>query len=74
MADESWRLVTLPLLANGAAVISILLVLFASPLLLGSYVVVQRSGAMTQLLWFGAILALLGGAVLFGALGLVLLG
>ena len=67
-------LLTAELLANGAAVVSILLVLFASPLLLGSYVVIQRTGAVTQLLWFGAIALLLAGALAAGALGLVLLG
>jgi hypothetical protein len=60
--------------ANAAAVISILTVLFASPLLLGSYVVVQRAGVVTQIVWFGSILLLLTGALLFGALGLILLG
>ncbi len=62
------------LLANGAAVVSILMALFAAPLLLGSYVVVQRAGAVTQLVWFGGILAVLVGAVVFGALGLIVLG
>ncbi len=62
------------LLANGAAVVSILMALFAAPLLLGSYVVVQRAGAITQLVWFGSILVVLVGAVVFGALGLVVLG
>jgi hypothetical protein len=61
-------------LANAAAVISILLVLFASPLLLGCYVVVQRAGVFSQLAWFGAILLLLVAAVAAGAAGLVLLG
>jgi hypothetical protein len=62
------------LLANAAAVISILLVLFASPLLLGCYVVIQRASVFNQLAWFGAILLLLGAAVVAGAAGLVLLG
>jgi hypothetical protein len=62
------------LLANAAAVISILLVLLASPLLLGCYVVIQRAGAFSQLAWFGAILLLLAAAAAAGAAGLVLLG
>jgi hypothetical protein len=62
------------ILANAAAVISILLVLFASPLLLGSYVVVQRASAVTQFLWFSAILGLLTAALVVGAVGLLLLG
>jgi hypothetical protein len=61
-------------LANAAAAISILLALFASPLLLGAYVVVQRSGALTQLVWFGGVLLLLAGALALGAVGLILLG
>jgi hypothetical protein len=66
--------ITRELLANVAGVMSILLVLVASPLLLGSYVVVQRVGAITQLVWFGGILLLLAGALVIGAVGLVLLG
>lgn len=61
------------LLANAAAVVCILLVLFASPMLLGCYVVVQRAGLLTQLTWFGAILALLVGSIAAGGLGLLLL-
>jgi hypothetical protein len=66
--------VTSYLLANAAAVVSILAVLLASPLLLGSYVVVQRAGVITQLMWFGGILLLLTSALVFGAAGLVFLG
>lgn len=62
------------LFANASAVICILLVLLAAPLLLGSYVVVQRGGAITQLVWFSSVLFLLVGALVFGAAGLVLLG
>ncbi len=61
------------LLANGTALVSILLALFAAPLLLGSYVVVQRAGAITQLVWFGGIFAILAAALAFGAVGLLLL-
>jgi hypothetical protein len=64
---------TRDLLANAAGALSILSVLFAAPLLLGAYVVVQRSGALTHLLWFGVVLALLAAALLAGALGLILL-
>jgi hypothetical protein len=66
--------ITRELLANAAAVTSILMVLFASPLLLGCYVVVQRAGALTQLVWFGGVLFLLTSALVAGAVGLVLLG
>jgi hypothetical protein len=61
------------LLANAAAVGSILLVLFASPMLLGCYVVVQRTGLLAQLMWFGAILALLVASIAAGSVGLLLL-
>jgi hypothetical protein len=64
--------VSTQLLANGAAVSSILLVLFAAPLLLGSYVVVQRTGVTTQAVWFGGVLVLLTGAVVLGVVGLLL--
>ncbi len=67
-------LVTRELLANAAAVASILSALFAGPLLLGAYVVVQRSGAVLQFVWFGLGLALLAAALGAGALGLLLLG
>ena len=66
--------ITRELLANVVAVVSILMVLFVSPLLLGCYVVVQRAGAFTQLVWFGAVLLLLAGALAAGAVGLMLLG
>src|SRR5689334_13952823 len=52
--------VTPQLAANGAAVVSILVVLFAAPLLLGSYVVTQRSGVILQFVWFGGLVLLLG--------------
>jgi hypothetical protein len=62
------------LLANTAAVVSILVVLFAAPLVLGSYVVVQRSRVAVQLVWFATLLLLLCGAFAAALLGLVLLG
>jgi hypothetical protein len=65
--------VTSELPANIAAVVSILMVLLASPLVLGCYVVIQRAGIITQLVWFGAILMLLAGALVIGGAGLVLL-
>jgi hypothetical protein len=67
-------LVTRELLANVAAAASILTVLFAAPLLLGCYVVVQRAGVITQLAWFSVVLALLAGALVAGVVGLILLG
>ena len=66
--------VTRDLLANVAAAMSILTVLFATPLLLGAYVVVQRSGPLTQMVWFGTVIVLLTGAVVAGGIGLLLLG
>jgi cation transporter-like permease len=66
--------VTPELLANGAAVVSIIVALFASALLLGSYVVTQRSGVLTQCVWFGALLLLLATALAAGVVGLFLLG
>ena len=65
---------TRELLANGAAAISILTVLFAAPLLLGSYTVVQRAGVIVQFAWFSSVLALLVAAFVAGLLGLILLG
>lgn len=59
-----------PYLAAAAAILS---VLFASPLILGSYVVIQRTGGLMQLVWFGFLVLLLGTAVALGALGLFLL-
>jgi hypothetical protein len=67
-------LVTRELLANIAAAASILTVLFAAPLLLGCYVVVQRAGMMAQLAWFSVVLALLATALVVGVVGLILLG
>ena len=66
--------ITRELLANVAAALSVLSVLFAAPLLLGAYVVVQRSATITHVVWFGAIVALLIVAVAAGLAGLVLLG
>jgi hypothetical protein len=62
------------LLATAAGVVSILAVLFAAPLLLGCYVVTQRTGLLTQLVWFGGVLMLLAGALVAGAVGLLVLG
>jgi hypothetical protein len=62
------------LIANAAGIASILLVLFASPLLLGCYVVIQRSGVITQLIFLTGVVVLLLGALVFGAAGLLLLG
>jgi hypothetical protein len=67
-------LVTRELLANIAGVLSILAVLFAAPLLLGCYVVVQRAGMVLQIAWFSAVLALLAAALVAGVVGLILLG
>jgi hypothetical protein len=68
------RAVTPEFLANVAAAASILTVLFASPLLFGAYVVVQRSRALTHWVWFGLVLAMLAGALVAGLVGLFLLG
>jgi hypothetical protein len=66
--------ITSDLLATAAAIVSILTALFAAPLLLGVYVVVQRTSMLTHLVWFGVILMLLAGALLAGAFGLILTG
>jgi hypothetical protein len=66
--------ITPQLTANFAAVCSILVALLAGPLLLGSYVVTQRAGILTQFLWFGGLLALLATALVLGIAGLLLLG
>ena len=65
---------TRDLIANAAGAVSVLSVLFAAPLLLGAYVVVQHRGPLTHFLWFGAVLALLAAALVAGALGLLFLG
>ena len=62
------------LFANAAAALSLLTVLFAAPLVLGSYVVVQRRGVRVHLLWFAAIIVLLAAALASAFLGLLLLG
>jgi hypothetical protein len=61
-------------LANASGVACVLVALFAAPLLLGAYVVIQRSGALVQLAYFGFVLALLIGALALGVLGALLLG
>ena len=60
-------------MANAAGVGSVLLALFAAPLLLGAYVVVQRTGALIQFAYFGFVLALLVGAFALGIFGAMLL-
>jgi hypothetical protein len=66
--------VTRELLANVAAAVVIVAVLFAWPLLLGAHVAVQRSSPATHVRWFGGIVALLVAAIAAGLVGLVLLG
>jgi succinate dehydrogenase hydrophobic anchor subunit len=51
-------------------ILVILTVLFVAPLVLGSYVVVQRSGRLARA-WFGFLTALFVVALLIGALALL---
>ena len=51
-------------------ILVILTVLFVAPLVLGSYVVVQRSGRLARV-WFGFLTALFVAALVIGALALL---
>jgi hypothetical protein len=57
--------------AASLALLALLTALFAAPLVLGSFLVLQGAGPLARLLWFGALTALLltvllaaGGALL----------
>ena len=56
-----------------AGLLTMVLALFAAPLMLGSYVVVQRASAVLWILWIGLLVSLLAGAVALGLLGLLAL-
>lgn len=60
-------------LGHAMAVVSILAVLLAGPLMLGSFVVMQRSGLVVALLWVGMIGSLLLVTFVAGTLGYFLL-
>jgi hypothetical protein len=55
------------------AVVVIAIVLFAAPLVLGAYVVLQRASWVVAKLYFGLLSLLLGFALLAGLMGLFVL-
>ena len=59
-------------MAGLAAEVAVFVSLFAAPLALGSYVVVQRASRVWLWLWFGGLVGLLGLSLLAAALGLLL--
>ena len=59
-------------MAGHAAILMLMTVLLAGPLVLGSYVVVQRANRTTLLAWFGLLTSLLVVALAVGALALFL--
>jgi hypothetical protein len=58
-------------MATIAALAGLFLALFLAPLVLGSFVVVQRSSERGLQLWFGLLTALLALSLLAGVVGLV---
>jgi hypothetical protein len=52
------------------AVVLVLTVLFAAPLTLGTYIMVQRSSRLGLMLWFGIVTLLFVAALAAGALAL----
>ena len=54
------------------AILLVLSVLFAAPLVLGSYIVVQRARPITQMIWFALVSGLLLAVFIMGALTLAL--
>jgi hypothetical protein len=59
-------------MAGYLAILAILTVLLAAPLILGTYVVVPRSDTRALTVWFGLLTALLVAALGAGALALLL--
>jgi hypothetical protein len=59
--------------ASLSALASILVAVFAAPLVLGCYVVLQRLEPPGRLVWLGLLTGLLGLGLAAGLLGLVLL-
>jgi hypothetical protein len=58
--------------ALAAAVVALVAVMFAAPLVLGTYVVAQRATERLTRVWFGALLALMLLVLLAAAAGLVI--
>jgi hypothetical protein len=61
-----------PLIISAAALTGLFVALFAAPLVLGSYVVIQHQSPRWQMLWFGLLTALLLLSLLAAILGLAL--
>jgi hypothetical protein len=59
-------------LAQAAAVVALLTAVFAAPLVLGTYVVIQRASERQLRLWLAALLALLLLVLLTAAAGLAI--
>ena len=62
----------MPLIISAAALTGLFVALFAAPLVLGSYVVIQHQSPRWQMLWFGLLTALLLLSLLAAILGLAL--
>ena len=58
--------------AQAAAVVALIAVVFVAPLVLGTYVVAQRATERQMRLWFGALLATLVIVLLIAAAGLAI--
>ena len=61
------------MIAHLLAVLGLLTVLFAAPLTLGTFVIVQHTAPRLLLLWFGLLTLLFAITLGAGALGLLLL-
>jgi hypothetical protein len=59
-------------LAQAAAVVALLTAVFAAPLVLGTYVVIQRASDRQTRLWFAALVALMLVVLLTAAAGLAI--
>ena len=59
--------------AWAAAVVALLMAVFTAPLVLGTYVVVQRAGERQARLWVGALVGLMLLVLLSAAVGLAVL-
>ncbi|HLH24409.1 MAG TPA: hypothetical protein VK066_17950 [Chloroflexota bacterium] len=59
-------------MAGYLAILSILTVLLAAPLIFGTFAVVPRTDTRTLVVWFGLLTLLLAGALTVSALALLL--
>ena len=59
-------------MVQALALVAVFVALFTAPLILGSYVVVQRTSERLVHLWFAAMVGLLGLSLLAAAAGLLL--